>query len=149
MSFEAPCKVALAELPSSGTIQPPLTFFPQTVDYAPQLDAPAAALLSEEELAVCTTSHKPRQLAAFKMQHLLAEAEPHLPKAVVRWWVGGCNAMHSTRQLLAPSLPRHTVLRAVVLCMPDLFSSAAVWRGLPAVLRPAVPPPGCTVPTLP
>ncbi|KAI7837078.1 hypothetical protein COHA_009076 [Chlorella ohadii] len=55
----------------------------QTVDYAPQLDAPAAALLSEEELAVCTTSHKPRQLAAFKMQHLLAEAEPHIPHSVM------------------------------------------------------------------
>ena len=53
------------------------------MDYAPQLDAPAAALLSEEELAVCTTSHKPRQLAAFKMQHLLAEAEPHIPHSVV------------------------------------------------------------------
>lgn len=67
------------------------------MDYAPELDAPAAALLSEEELAVCKASHKPRQLAAFKMQHLLAEAEPYLPKAVVRQlaWVGSKNAMHA------------------------------------------------------
>ena len=56
----------------------------QTVDYAPELDAPAAALLTDEELAVCTTSHKPRQLAAFKMQHLLAEAEPHIPHSLGR-----------------------------------------------------------------
>jgi len=79
-------------------MQQPVAFYPpayihtstdpqpdlQTIDYAPQLDAPAAALLSEEELAVCTTSHKPRQLAAFKMQHLLAEAEPLIPHSVVR-----------------------------------------------------------------
>ncbi len=79
-------------------MQQPVAFYPpayihtstdpqpdlQTIDYAPRLDAPAAALLSEEELAVCTTSHKPRQLAAFKMQHLLAEAEPHIPHSVVR-----------------------------------------------------------------
>ena len=73
----------LTELPFT----PPVL---QTIDYAPQLDAPAAALLTEEELAVCTTSHKPRQLAAFKMQHLLAEAEPHIPHPIVSKQSASC-----------------------------------------------------------
>ena len=74
--------------------------FLQTIDYAPQMDAPAAALLTEEELAVCTTSHKPRQLAAFKMQHLLAEAEPHVPHAVVRACVRPVQACKASRNEL-------------------------------------------------
>lgn len=50
----------------------------QTVDIAPALDPAGAALLSSEELAVCNASRKPRQTAAFKMQHLIAQAGPHL-----------------------------------------------------------------------
>ena len=97
---------------------------------------------------MCTTSHKPRQLAAFKMQHLLAEAEPHIPHPIVsKQFASWCMPLGLQKDVPFTSKHCQLIFQPVLrpACPPDAGDAGPVGRGVPgggrhwAVAPPARP----------